>query len=77
MVKCDDDERVCFKYYNENDEHEFIETPTYEQAAIIIYNLILCSEFHCDTTILSALYMGMRKLQGFSDKDIQNLMKLN
>lgn len=76
MVKCDD-EYVCFKYYNENGEHEFIDVPTYEQAAKIISNLILCPEFHCDSTILNALYMGMRKLQGFSDKDIQNLMKLN
>lgn len=76
MVKCDD-EYVCFKYYNENGEHEFIDVPTYEQAAKIISNLILCPEFHCDSTISNALYMGMRKLQGFSDKDIQNLMKLN
>lgn len=73
MVKYD---RECddFKYYNENGEHEFIDIPTYKQAAGIISNLILCPEFHCDSTISSALYMAMRKLQGFSDKDIKRLM---
>ena len=72
MVKCDD-EYFCFKYYNENNEHEFI-TPTYNKAAEIISNLMLCPEFQCDSTISSALYMAMRKLQGFSDEDISILM---
>ena len=73
MVKCDE-KYLCFKYYNEKDEHEFIEKPTYDEAANIISNLILCQEVHCDSTISHALYMGMRKLQGFSDEDIQRLM---
>lgn len=73
MVKYD---RDCkdFKYYNENGEHEFIDNFTYEQAAKIICELMLCQEFKHDTTIGGALYMAMRKLQGFSDKDIQKLM---
>ena len=70
MVKCDDD-CVCFKYYNEKGEHEFISVPTYDKAAEIISNLMNCPEFQCDSTILHSLYMAMRKLQGFSDKDIQ------
>lgn len=73
MVKCDE-EYLCFKYYNENGEHEFIDKSTYDEAAKIISNLMLCPEFQCDTTISHALYMGMRKLQGFSDEDIQRLM---
>ena len=73
MVKCDE-EYLCFKYYNENGEHEFIDKPTYDEAAKIISNLMLCPELQCDTTISHALYMGMRKLQGFSDEDIQRLM---
>lgn len=76
MVKCDED-YLSFKYYNENGEHEFIDVPTYKKAAEIISNLILCPEFHCDMTISHSLYIAMRKLQGFSDKDIHNLMKLN
>lgn len=73
MVKCDED-CLAFKYYNEKGEHEFIDVPTYEKAAEIISNLMLCPEFHCDTTIYHSLYMAMRKLQGFTDKDIKRLM---
>ena len=63
-----------FKYYNENGEHEFINAPTFEQAAKIIYDLMRCPEFQYDSTILSALYMGMQKLSGISDKHIKRLM---
>lgn len=73
MVKCDE-KYLIFKYYNENNEHEFIDKPSYAKAAEIISNLILCPEFQCDSTISHALYMGMRKLQGFSDEDIRGLM---
>lgn len=73
MVKCDE-EYLIFKYYNENNEHEFIDKPSYDKGAEIISNLISCPEFQCDSTILSALYMAMRKLQGFSDEDIRRLM---
>ncbi len=72
MVKCD--EKV-FKYYNKDNEHEFIDVPTYNQAAEIICDLMLSEEFMCDSTILSALYLAMRKLQGFSDEDIKGLMR--
>ena len=73
MVKCDE-KYLIFKYYNENNEHELIGNPSYDKAAEIISNLMLCPEFQCDLTISSALYMAMRKLQGFSDEDIQRLM---
>ena len=73
MVKCDE-EHLIFKYYNENNEHEFIDRPSCDKAAEIISNLMLCPEFQCDSTISHALYMGMRKLQGFSDEDIKRLM---
>ena len=74
MVKCDD-KYLIFKYYNDKDGHEFIDIPTYDKAAEIINNLIACPEFRCDSTILNSLYMAMRKLQGFSDEDIQRLMR--
>ena len=73
MVKCD--EQYIFKYYNENGEHEFIHMPTNKKAAEIISDLMMCKKFKCDSTIFTALYMAMRKLQGFSDEDIQNLIK--
>lgn len=73
MVKCDEN-CLSFKYHNEKGKDEFIDVLSYEKAAEIISNLILCPEFHCDTTISNSLYMAMRKLQGFSDKDIKRLM---
>ena len=72
MVKCDE-QYLIFKYYNDKNEHEFTKSLSYNKAAEIINDLMLCDEFHCDSTILSALYMAMRKLQGFSDEDIRRL----
>lgn len=72
MVKCDE-EYLCFRYYNDNGDHEFINKPTYDEAAKIIYDLMRCPEFRYDSTILSSLYTAVRKLQGFSDKDIQRM----
>lgn len=73
MIKFD---RDCgyFKYYNKNGEHEFINRPSYNQSAEIINDLMSCPEFRYDSTILNALYMAMRKLQGFSNNDIQRMM---
>ncbi len=73
MIKCD--ENYSFKYCNENNEHEFINIPTCDKAVEIISDLMSCEDFRCDSTILNALYMAMRKLQGLSDKDIQRLMQ--
>lgn len=69
MIKFDERYGI-FKYYNENDEHEFIDNLTCDETAEIIFNLILCPKFKCDSTITNALCMAMRKLQGYSDKDI-------
>ena len=74
MVKCDE-KYLCFKYYNENNEHEFIDILTKDKAITIINDLMLCPEFKCDSTILASLYMAIRKLQGFSDEDIMRLME--
>lgn len=71
MIKCDN-QYLNFKYYNENNEHEFIDI---EKASNIIEDLIHCPEFQCDSTVLQALYMAMRKLQGFSDEEIYKLCK--
>lgn len=76
MVKCDED-CLSFKYYNETGEHEFINNMSYEKASEIICDLLKCSQFHCDSTVLGALYIGMQKLAGLSDKDIKNLMNHN
>lgn len=74
MVKCDE-KYLGFKYYNENNEHEFIDSLTKDKAVTIINDLMFCPEFKCDSTILGALYMAMRKLQGLSDEDIMRLMR--
>ena len=74
MVKYDN---KCFgyKYYNENGEHELMNSITYDKASEVINDLMTSREFMCDQTILDSLYMAMRKLQGFSDEDIKNLMR--
>ena len=74
MVKCGE-KYLCFKYYNDNNEHEFIDILTKDKAITIIDDLMSCPEFKCDSTILGSLYMAVRKLQGFSDKDIMRLMR--
>ena len=66
---------LCFKYYNKNNEHEFIDILTKDKAITIINDLMFCPEFKCDSTILASLYMAIRKLQGFSDEDIMRLMR--
>ena len=48
MVKYDDED-FSFKYYNKNNEHEFIDIPTYDKAAEIIDDLMLCKEFRYDS----------------------------
>ena len=73
MVKCDK-EYLIFKYYNEDEEHQFINKMSYEKAGEIICSLLRCPQFQCDSTVLSALYMGMQKLAGLSDRDIKKLM---
>ena len=72
MVKCDED-ILIFQYFNDNNQHELISKLSYDTAAEIISDLMLCPEFQCDSTISHALYIAMRKLQGFSDEDIQKL----
>ena len=74
MVKYDN---KCFgyKYYNESGEHKLMNSITYDKAAEVINDLMTSREFMCDQTILNSLYMAMRKLQGFSDEDIKNLMR--
>jgi hypothetical protein len=47
----------------------------YDKAAEVINDLMTSKEFICDQTILNSLYMAMRKLQGFSDEDIKNLIR--
>ena len=59
-----------YKYYNENNEHEFIDNHTYDKAADIINELLTCEEFQCDSTIISALYVAMRKMQ----EDVDDIM---
>ena len=66
MVKYDETS-YSFKYYDENGEHRLIDKITYEEAAKIICDLKLSTDFMCDMTISHALYVAMRKLQGFSD----------
>lgn len=73
MVKYDETSN-SFKYYDESGKHSLIDKVSYEESIKIINDLILCPEFQCDSTVLSVLYMSMRKLQGFSDEDIQRLM---
>ena len=72
MIKCD---KYGFKYYNEDGEHEIIDVPTNAKAAEIINDLLMCNDFKYDSTILSALYIAMRKLQNFSDEDIKKLIE--
>lgn len=76
MVKYDK-ECLNFKYYNQTGEHEYINNMSYEKASEILCDLLKCPQFHCDSTVLNALYIGMQKLAGLSDKDIQKLMNNN
>ena len=72
MVKYDET-GGSFKYYDENGEHRLIDKVTYEESAKIICDLKLSPDFMCDMTISHALYVAMRKLQGFSDEDIKRM----
>lgn len=72
MVKFDEISG-SFKYYDENGEHKLIDKVTYEESAKILSDLNLSPDFRCDMTILHALYVAMRKLQGFSDEDIKKM----
>lgn len=60
-------------FYYEDDKHILTKKVSNDMAATIISNLILSQDFQCDQTISTALYKAMRKLQGFSDEDINRL----
>lgn len=72
MVKHDG---IAFKYYNEKGKHELLSQIPFDKAADILWDLGLSSDFRCDQSISGALYIAVRKLQGFSDEDIQKLTR--
>ena len=70
MIKYDL-ESESFKYYDENGNHKLTDDLTYDDIANIIWDLSL--SFRCDMTISHALYVAVRKLQGYSDEEIKKM----
>ena len=67
------EESQSYQYFDDEGNRIFLKNISCKQAKDIIMQLMMCDDFIADSNIFHSLLIGIRKLEGFSDEDIERL----